>query len=153
MRRRIAERRAGVEVFADRSCELAGRTRRRFGKRNLAGVAAAGPETPEFRQWAIDITIQNNIGRFFAAKFRAGVLYAIYTRSADPAALEGALKSYGTARTAWKTIADTANNVYRPDLTFGYTPQLRGSWFDRLPAIDQDIVAMATTKLAMPHNK
>ena len=114
---------------------------------NLATVDPAADRTPEFGHWAVDIRIQNNIGRFFAAKFRAGVLYAIYTSTADPAALEEALKAYGNARAAWKAIVDTANNVYREDLTFGYAPQLRGSWRDRLQAIDQDIVAMATTRI------
>ncbi len=114
---------------------------------NLATADASGGKTPEFRQWSVDIAIQNNLGRFFAAKFRAGVLYAIYTRSGDPAALEEALKAYGNARQAWKAIVDIANNVYRPDLTFGYVPQLRGTWRDRLPAIDQDIAAMGAAKV------
>jgi hypothetical protein len=117
---------------------------------NLATTDPAADRTPAFGHWAVDIRIQNNIGRFFAAKFRAGVLYAIYTSTADPAALEEALKAYGKARAAWKAIVDTANNVYREDLTFGYAPQLRGSWRDRLPAIDQDIVAMTTTRIAKP---
>jgi len=116
----------------------------------LATADAAADKTGAFGHWAVDIGIQNNIGRFFAAKFRAGVLYAIYNGTADPAALEGALKAYGKARAAWKAIVDVANNVYREDLTFGYAPQLRGSWRDRLAAIDQDIVAMTTTQLASP---
>jgi hypothetical protein len=117
---------------------------------NLATADPAADRTPEFGHWAVDIGIQNNLGRFFAAKFRAGVLYAIYNSTGDPAALEEALKAYGKARAAWKAIVDAANNVYREDLTFGYAPQLRGSWRDRLPAIDQDIVAMTTTRIAKP---
>ena len=116
---------------------------------NLAAVAEAD-KTPEFRRWAVDMSIQNNIGRFFAAKFRAAVLYRIYTLSVDPAALEEALKAYRTARAAWKAITDTANIVYRPDLTFGYAPHLRGSWFDRLEAIDRDIAAMEKATVAGP---
>jgi len=122
----------------------------RDSENNMTTANSATGKTPEFRQWGVDIAIQNNIGRFFAAKFRAGVLYSIYTRSADPAALEEALKAYGTARAAWKAIADIANKVYREDLTFGYAPQLRGTWGDRLPAMDQDIVAMTTTRVGTP---
>lgn len=122
----------------------------RDSENNLTAVGMAATRTPTFGQWAADIAIQNNIGRFFGAKFRAGVLYAIYTRTSDPAALEEALKAYGKARAAWKTITDVANSVYREDLTFGYAPQLRGSWRDRLAAIDQDIVAMTTTRIANP---
>jgi hypothetical protein len=117
---------------------------------NLAAVDTAAGKTQEFRQWAVDIAIQNNIGRFFGAKFRAGVLYGIYARSADPAALDEALKAYRVARAAWKAIADIANNVYRPDLTFGYAPHLRGTWHDRLDAVDQDITAMEAATVKAP---
>jgi hypothetical protein len=110
-------------------------------------LASATSTSPALAQWKIDIAIQNNIGRFFASKFRAGVLYSIYIRSGDPAALEEALKAYRAARDSWKAIADTANTVYRPDITFGYAPHLRGTWRDRLPAIEQDIAAMEAAKV------
>jgi hypothetical protein len=113
---------------------------------NLAAAEASGNKTPELTRWAIDIRIQNNIGKFFAAKFRAGVLYELYSRTGDEGAKEEAVKAYEVARAAWKSIIDIANNVYRPDLTFGYLPQLRGTWRDRLPAIDQDIDAMKTAQ-------
>ena len=115
---------------------------------NLAAAPSGARASKIFQQWAVDIGIQNNLGRFFAAKFRSGVLFGIYTRTSDPAALEEAIKAYKTAREAWKAIADVANIVYRPDLTFGYAPQLRGTWQDRLPAIDEDIAAMEKSEPA-----
>ena len=117
---------------------------------NLATVDALAVKTAVFTQWSVDIAIQNNLGRFFAAKFRAGVLYTIYARTADPAALEEAQKAYGNALAAWKKIADLANNVYRPDLTFGYAPHLRGTWRDRTAAIERDIAAMAKATVLAP---
>ncbi len=113
---------------------------------NLAAAGKTAAASPEFQRWAVDISIQNSLGRFFAAKFRSGVLYGIYSRSGDPAAREEALKAYRSARDAWKAIIETAANVYRPDLTFGYTPQLRGTWRDRLKAIEDDIAAMEAAK-------
>ncbi len=115
-----------------------------------AETANGTTKTADQKRWAIDISIQNNLGKFFAAKFRAGVLYGIYTRSADPAALAAALNAYKRARDAWQVIADTANNIYRPDLTFGYAANLRGTWRDRLAAIDQDIADMAAAKATAP---
>ena len=109
-------------------------------------AVSGSPVAFEHKQWATDIAIQNNIGKFFAAKFRAGVLYGIYVQTADPAALEEAVKAYRGARDAWQAIADIANTTYRPDLTFGYNPQLRGTWRDRLAAIDQDIVALEAAR-------
>ncbi len=49
-------------------------------------------KTPEFRRMAIDISIQAALGRFFAARFRSGVLYGIHERTGDRTALEEALK-------------------------------------------------------------
>jgi hypothetical protein len=115
-----------------------------------ANTAAKGGKTAQHKQWLADITIENSVGKFFAAKFRAGVLYAIYSRTGDPAALDEALKSYRAARAAMQSAADAAKGVYREDLTFGYAPQLRGSWADRLPAIDADITAMENAKITAP---
>ena len=100
----------------------------RDSENNLASADRSTDKPVVFSQWSIDIAIQNGIGKFFAAKFRAAVLFKIYTRSSDPAALEEALKAYRNARAAWQTIVDTANNVYREDLTFGYAAHLRGTW-------------------------
>ncbi|MDE3195611.1 MAG: hypothetical protein KGN84_04665 [Acidobacteriota bacterium] len=98
------------------------------------------------RRLAIDASIQNGIGRFFAAKFRAGVLFAIYRETGDPAARDAALKQYRAARGAWQGIVDAQKGVYRDDLSFGYAPYLRGNWSDRMAAIDRDIAAMEAYK-------
>ena len=73
------------------------------------------------RRWAEDIAIQAGIGRFFAAKFRSGVLWAIHEKTGDRAALEEALKQYRGARAAWATFAERAKAVYLPDIPFGST--------------------------------
>ena len=60
-----------------------------------AELAKAGtPKTVEARRMAIDVGIQAALGNFFAARFRAGVLYAIHERTGDLTALEEALKMY-----------------------------------------------------------
>jgi hypothetical protein len=97
---------------------------------------AAGKNRPEFRRLAVDLNIQIGLGRFFGAKFRAGVLYGIHERTGDRAALEEALKAYRAARGAWAQIAERAKGVYVSDVTVGELPWLRGHWLDRLPAID-----------------
>jgi len=98
--------------------------------------------SPEFRRAAIDLTIQIGIGRFFAAKFRSGVLYAAYEQSGDRAALEEALKHYRGARDRWQNFAEAAKGAYVSDITFGSSPHQRGNWLDRLPAMDEDIARM-----------
>ncbi len=97
---------------------------------------------PAFRRLAVDVTIQSGLGRFFAGKLRAAVLYAISDRTTDPTALEEALKAYRAARDTWAAMAAQAQAAYVRDVTFGLEGQLRGHWLDRLTAIDEDIADM-----------
>ena len=94
------------------------------------------------RAWAVDIRIQAGLGKFFAAKFRAGVMYERYTRDRYRGTLAAAVAHYRTARQEWAKLAAAAKDVYRPDVSFGYEYQLRGHWLDRLPAIDEDIARL-----------
>jgi len=72
-----------------------------------------------------------HLGRFFAIKFRAGVLYRIFDRTGDRAALKECLKTYRAAREAWAGIGARTKGVYMADITVGETRQLRGHWADR----------------------
>jgi hypothetical protein len=101
---------------------------------DLAATAARGAD--------VDVQIQAGLGRFFAAKFRAGVLYHLHERTGDRAALEASVKSYRSARDAWSQLANRAKDVYVADITVGEQRWLRGHWLDRLPAIDSDIAAV-----------
>lgn len=94
------------------------------------------------RRVDIDVAIQAGLGRFFAAKFRGGVLYAIHERTGDRAALDEALRFYRSARDAWAKSAARAKGIYVADITVGELPWLRGHWLDRLPAIDADIALL-----------
>jgi len=138
------------EMFAridDYAADLvAGKPSLKYSPLEVAGwleelAAKAVPEGAP-RVWAEDIRIQAGIGRFFAAKFRSGVLWAIYEKTSDRAALEESLKQYKAARSAWAAFAERAKSVYLPDIPFGYEYQQRGHWADRLVQIDEDIVKM-----------
>ena len=98
--------------------------------------------SPEFRRLAVDVTIQAGLGKFFAAKFRAGVFYALYQQSHYQPALKAALQANRAARTTWAELADTAKGIYRDDVTFGPDYYQRGHWQDRLAAMDDDIADM-----------
>jgi hypothetical protein len=103
---------------------------------------APAATTPEARRLVLDVQIQAGLGRFFAAKLRAGVLWALFEKTTDRAPLVEALKQYRAARGAWAQLADRAKGVYAADITVGEQPWLRGHWLDRLKAIDDDIVEM-----------
>ena len=103
-------------------------------------VAAA--YTGKVKRTDDDVVIQAGLGLFFAAKFRAGVLYGIHTRTGDGMALEEAIQQYRAARAAWARLARTAKAAYVPDITFGELAWLRGHWLQQLPAIDADIALL-----------
>ena len=100
---------------------------------------ADGKQRPEFRRMAFDVAIQVGLGRFFGAKFRSGILYAIFEQSGDRTALELSLNMYQKARNYWSEFANRARDIYKPDITVGEMDVQRGHWLDRLPAIDEDI--------------
>jgi hypothetical protein len=108
-----------------------------------AETKSKGKQRPEFRRMAIDVAIQVGLGRFFGAKFRSGILYAIFEQSGDRTALELSLSMYRKARSHWAELADRARDIYKPDITIGEDAVIRGHWLDRLPAIDEDIELMA----------
>jgi hypothetical protein len=102
---------------------------------------AAELESPEYRRVAIDVRMQIALGRFFAAKFRSGVLYAIHAKSDDRAALEETLRLYRKARAAWAGMKSDAS-VYAADLSVSDRFDERGQWNDRVALIDEDIAEM-----------
>jgi len=73
-----------------------------------ANKVAEKQNRPEFRRMAIDVAMQVELGRFFGAKFRSGVLYSIFEQSGDRRALEEAVKMYQKARGNWTTLANLA---------------------------------------------
>jgi hypothetical protein len=99
-------------------------------------------KSPEYRRMAIDVAMMAGLGRFFGAKFRAGVLYGIFEQSGDRTALEESIKYYQNARAHWAELANRAKDVYMPDITIGENEVIRGHWLKRLPAIDEDIALM-----------
>ncbi len=112
------------------------------GALNSADSKVKNHSTPEFRRAAADVSIQAGLAEFFATKFRAGILFALYDRSKYLPALERALDLYRKARVWWALFATEAKSIYRSDVTFGPEYFQRGHWVDRLQAIDADISDM-----------
>jgi len=112
--------------------------------RNLAQATVRAPkkDAPEFRRMVADVEIQAGIGKFFAYKFRSGVLWSLYQSTGDKTALTEALKAYRTARQAWASMAEGAKSVYAADITYGKNASMRGHWLDRIADIDADISDM-----------
>lgn len=105
-------------------------------------LKAKSKAKPEYRRMEIDINMQILLGQFFAAKLRAGSLFAIYEQAADRMALEKALQQYKQARAHWAAAANLAKDVYKTDVSVGEEKHQRGHWLDRLPAIDADLAEM-----------
>ena len=107
-------------------------------ERNLSRIQS--PKDPALRRLTTDAAIQAGLGRFFAYKIRAAVLWSMQSGDA-------ALKAYRDARKAWVELSERAKGVYVTDISYGPQPHLRGHWLDRLPEIDADIADMERSKL------
>jgi hypothetical protein len=107
-----------------------------------AAATTADRNAPAFRRFAIDVKVQIGLGRFFGWKLRAAVLYALFERTGDRAALDAAVDAYRSARQAWTRVVEVTTDVYVSDVTYGEGWFQRGHWSDRLAAIDRDIAAM-----------
>jgi len=105
----------------------------------LRKLKAPDGSNAEFRRLQTDATIQAGLGKFFAAKFRAGVYYGIYLQTKDTDALQEALRENRAARSVWADLANTAAGAYANDVTYGPEYYQRGHWQDRLAAMDADI--------------
>ena len=111
---------------------------------------SGGPRAIEAARLGVDIRIQIGLGRFFAAKFRAGVLKALFERNRDRRALDAALTRYRDARGHWAGIVAVAGGVYG-DVSSSDILSEHGAWVDKLAAIDADIAALqAMTQAARP---
>ena len=102
---------------------------------------AGAPSSVEAARLATDIALQAGLGRFFAAKFRAGVLFALYGRTQDRRALEACIRQYQKARDDWAGLVARANGVYG-DLSSSDSLSENGAWADKLPLIDSDLTAV-----------
>jgi len=111
--------------------------------KHLGAARVKDQENSEYRRLATDVRIQAGLGVFFAAKFRAAVLYRIFDRTEARVALEAASDQYRKARAAWAEFANVAKDVYMSDITVGELPQLHGHWLDRLKGIDADIALVS----------
>jgi hypothetical protein len=116
----------------------------RFARDADAGLVGVSEDASPLVRWtAHDVRMLSGLGRFFAAKLRAGVLYALYERTRDGRALSEAISRYRGARDAWAGVVDLAAGVYQDDLSASDRFDERGQWSDRLEEIDADIAQMA----------
>jgi hypothetical protein len=104
--------------------------------------AGSGGDAADFRRLAEDVRIVTGMGRFYADKLRAALLYEVWTQTGDAKAGAAAISHYEKARTAWAAMAQRAGTVYVADVSYGRIQKRRGHWLDRVPAIDTDIAAM-----------
>ena len=108
----------------------------------LVQARAAGAGNVDVRRLDEDSRIVNAMGRFYAAKLRAALLYEIWMKSHDPKAGALALAQYEKGRAAWAAMAERARGVYISDISYGRIQKRRGHWSDKLAGIDKDIDAM-----------
>ena len=111
-----------------------------------AALSVAIKRTPkpsaDFRRLEEDVRIQIGIGDFFAAKFRAALMFRLFEKTHDPKAGMAAVAQYEKARNSWVTMAERAKTLYRADISYGRPYFRRGHWSDRIPALESDLAAV-----------
>jgi hypothetical protein len=114
-----------------------------FAAETEAALKTAGvPKSIETARLAVDAEILALLGRFYAAKLRAGTAMALHERNSERNTLAAAIADYKKARGFWAKIAARAHGVYAPDLSISDRFTERGQWADRLKDIDADIAAL-----------
>jgi hypothetical protein len=123
-------------MWLDRLAETATRNLEDASKR------VRDKKSPDFRRFDIDVRIQAGLGRFFAAKLRAGILYRIYERTGSRDALTQAVAQYKSARATWAELAEQARGVYMADITVGEHLQFRRGEAVSIEAAMKDAAAV-----------
>ena len=113
-----------------------------FAAEAEADLVAAGRATSiGTARLRLDIEIQAALGRFFAAKLRAGVLFALFGQGQDRRAGAAAVTAYRQARTQWAHIVGLADGAYG-DVSCSDIFTEHGAWADKLAGIDADLAAV-----------
>ena len=113
----------------------------RDSRDSLAAARSARAQSPEFRQMEEDILALNDLGLYYANLFQAALFYSIHEQTGDSVAGQQSLAAYRKARDAWANLSERTSTIYTADVSYGEDPVRRGHWADRLPAVEQDLVA------------
>ncbi len=88
---------------------------------------------PEFRSTMVDLRILANLALYHSRRIRAGLSYALFTRTQDRNALDDAIEGERDAIRAWEGIIHAAGDAYTSDLMMGLPEyDLSGHWKDEL---------------------
>ena len=138
---RIALTRAERQIHAARGRVLARGTRPMRRRSTLAPIEPGA--TPTLRRLVVDVTIQAGLGRFFAAKFRAGVSVRDPPENQRVTRRSTPRSSVTVGRVRRGRNCRRRRGVYAADLSISDRISEHGHWRDRLAAIDEDIARMA----------
>ncbi len=94
----------------------------------------------EFVSTMVDMKILANLALYHSHRARAGVLYALFTRSQDVNSLTRAIGAEGRAIEAWEQVVESAGDVYCDDIMMGRrSADLSGHWKDELVKLNSGL--------------
>lgn len=112
----------------------------------IAAQAKASPDyqRPAVLRLLIDARIAAAVGRFFAEKYRSACWTELFIATHHLPARRRAAIYANRARLAWMDAVQASKDVYQPDITFGPSFHLRGSWQERLGEIERELKDLRT---------
>ena len=91
----------------------------------------------EFNSTIVDLKILAYLALYHSHRARAGLSYALFTRSGDINALDDAIRLEGDAIGAWGKLVEAAGDIYNENLMMGRaSANLTGHWRDELPKLN-----------------
>lgn len=94
----------------------------------------------EVQRIMTDVAILAGIARHFAEKFRAACWAELFVATKASILIEPMIDHARRAVLAWEGIAAISRDLYHDDVTYGPQSWLRGSWHDRLPEMQAELL-------------
>lgn len=104
---------------------------------------------PEVQRIYIDTGILSGVAKYFAYKLEAACWMELHLRTLESMSFERAFELLKRAVEGWREAAELGARNFDEDITFGPQRWLRGSWQERLPEIEAELLELEGARFSM----
>jgi hypothetical protein len=129
------ENRTSPKIWPEQNSRWFAETSREILRLVSEAESKAGPKPGnEFRSTLVDMKVLAFLAAYHSHRLLAGVDYALFERTSDVTALDGAIGHEKDAIAAWEKIIPVTEGVYPRNILMG-RGRLSGNWQDELAAL------------------